>query len=321
MRVLVGGAGGFVGSALVASLRAKGHVVVRLRRDRAATVDAATGDAGAGEPATGDAGAGDAVGWEPDRDRIDAAALEGLDAVVHLGGAGIGDRRWNDRRKHEILDSRTRGTSLLARAVASLENKPEVLVSASAIGYYGDRGEELLTERSEPGDDFLARVCREWEAAARPAADAGVRTVTLRSGMVLAGHGGALKRMLLPFRLGLGGRTGTGRQYMSWISLPDEVGAIEHALTDGAVAGPVNAVSPSPVTNAVFTSTLARVLRRPSVLPTPLLALYARYGRELVQGLLLASQRVEPEQLRATGYRFLHPTLEGALRAVLDRPA
>ncbi len=307
MRVLVSGMGGLIGTALAASLRGDGHDVVRLRRGVVPDADAGTG--------TG------VVAWDPGAGTIDGAALEGFDAVVHLAGAGIGDRRWSDERKREILESRTRGTSLLAGALVGTDRRPAVLVSASAIGIYGDRGDELLTEESPPGDDFMARVCREWEAATEPAAAAGVRVVTLRSGLVLAGHGGALARMVPPFRLGLGGRTGSGRQWMSWISLPDEVGVVRHAITEAAVVGPLNAVSPSPVTNRELTATLARVLRRPSRLPTPLPALYARYGRELVEGLLLVSQRVEPEKLISTGYRFRHPDLEPALRSVLDRPA
>ncbi len=306
MRVLVSGAGGLIGSALVASLRGEGHGVVRLRRGTT-TAPAPSGV--------------DEIPWDPTAGRIDAAALEGLDAVVHLAGAGIGDRRWDESRRREILESRTRGTSLLARTLAATERRPAVLVSASAVGYYGDRGDELLTEESPPGEGFLARVFREWEAATRPASDAGIRTVTLRTGMVLARHGGALRRMLLPFEMGLGGRTGTGRQYMSWISLPDEVGVIRRVLADPELEGPVDAVAPSPVTNRVFTSTLARVLRRPSFLPTPLFPLYARYGRELVRELLLAGQRVDPAKLRSAGHRFRHPTLEEAFRAVLDRPA
>jgi uncharacterized protein (TIGR01777 family) len=298
--VLVSGASGLIGTALSRTLVGGGHRVVRLRRG------------GTTEP--------DDIGWDPGAGRIDAPALEDLDAVVHLAGESIGEKRWTDDEKRRIRESRTRGTSLLVGALASRDRKPRVLVSASAIGYYGDRGEERLTEQSAPGDDFLAGVCAQWEAATTPAADAGIRVVNVRSGVVLARNGGALARMLLPFRLGLGGRVGPGTQYMSWISIDDEVNAIVHAIEKDAVRGPMNAVGPNPVTNREFTSTLAHVLHRPALLPTPLAPLKAWYGPELVESLLLFSQRVEPSALRGTGYEFRHPSLEAALRAVLDRP-
>ncbi len=300
MDVLVSGAGGLIGTALTRTLTAAGHRVVRLRR--------------------GDARNDDEVSWDPLAMRIDAPSLEGLDAVVHLAGESIGDHRWDDATKRRILESRTNGTSLLVGALASRERKPSVLVSASAIGYYGDRGDAVLTEDAEPGTDFLAGVCKQWEAATAPASDAGIRTVCTRTGIVLAPKGGALGRMLLPFKLGLGGRIGPGTQYMSWVSIDDEVGAIVHALTNADVRGPLNAAGPNPVTNAEFTRTLGRVLGRPTVLPTPLAPLKLLYGAELVESLLLFSQRVEPAKLRATGYDFHHPTLEAALRAVLGRP-
>jgi hypothetical protein len=299
VQVVLSGASGMIGTALTEALRRDGHRVLRLRR--------------------GAVTAGDDIGWDPDAGRIDAPALEGVDAVVHLAGEGIGERRWTDEQKRRILDSRVRGTAVLAGAVASRERKPAVLVSASAIGYYGDRGDDVLTEESPPGDDFLASVCRSWEAETAPAAEAGVRTVRIRSGIVLAAGGGALARMLLPFRLGLGGRFGDGRQWMSWITLEDEVRAIVHALTAPALAGPANLTAPQPVTNREFTGTLARVLHRPALLPTPVFAVKARYGAELVEALLLASQRVLPARLEATGFTFAHPTLEPALRAVLAR--
>jgi uncharacterized protein (TIGR01777 family) len=210
---------------------------------------------------------------------------------------------------------------LLVGALASRERRPRVLVSGSAIGYYGDRGAVQLTEDSEPGSDFLANVCRMWEAATAPAADAGIRTVHLRTGIVLSSKGGALQRMLTPFKLGLGGRIGSGTQYMSWVSIDDEVGAIVHALTSDSVVGALNATAPSPVTNAEFTHTLGRVLHRPTILPTPLAPLKARFGEELVQSLLLFSQRVEPAKLRTTGYDFRHVALETALRVILNQPA
>jgi uncharacterized protein (TIGR01777 family) len=300
MDVLISGARGLIGTALGEALAAKGHRIVRLVR--------------------GGTTAGDEIAWDPAASRIDASALEGLDAVVHLAGEGIGEKRWTDAQKQRIVESRTRGTSLLVGALATREHKPRVLVSGSAIGYYGDRGDEVLTETSAPGDDFLANLCVQWEAATAPAGEAGIRTVTVRTGIVLSASGGALDRMLTPFRLGLGGRIGRGTQYMSWVSIDDEVGAIVHAIERDDVHGPINATGPNPVTNKEFTATLGRVLHRPTVLPTPLAPLKLLYGPELVQSLLLFSQRVEPAALQRTGYDFKHPSLEAALRAVLHRP-
>jgi hypothetical protein len=299
MDVLISGASGLIGTALSHTLVANGHRVVRLRR--------------------GGVTNGNDVTWEPTAGRIDAPALEAIDAVVHLAGEGIGEKRWSDEQKRKILESRTRGTELLVGALATREQKPKVLVSASAIGYYGDRGDELLTEVSTPGRDFLAHVCEQWEAATAPASDAGIRVVNVRTGIVLARKGGALGRLLIPFKLGLGGRVGSGHQYMSWVSIDDEVGAILHAIDNGAINGPMNATGPNPVTNAEFTATLGHVLHRPTLLPTPLAPLKVVYGGELVESLLLFSQRVEPTKLRATGYEFRHPSLEAALRSVLQR--
>jgi uncharacterized protein len=297
--VAVTGSHGFIGSSLLPALTRAGHRPVRLVRRQPA------GD--------------DELGWDPEAGTIDAAGLDGIGGVIHLAGAGIGDERWTDARKRLILESRTQGTGLLVRTLAGLTRPPSVLVSASAIGYYGDRGDEPLDEQSSPGDDFVAGVCVQWEAATAPAADAGIRVARVRSGIVLGREGGVLARMLLPFRLGLGGRIASGRQYMSWISIDDEVGAILHALTEERVAGPANLTGPAPVTNADFTKTLGRVLRRPAVIPTPLLPVRARYGSELVQHLLVEGQRVLPKRLEETGYRFAHPTLEEALRAAVDR--
>lgn len=301
MDVLISGAGGLIGTALRRALAARGDRVVTLKR--------------------GAISGGDVVGWDLDQRTIDAPALEGLDAVVHLAGEGIGEKKWSDEQKRRILESRTKGTELLVGALATRERKPRVLVSASAIGYYGNRGDEVLTETSAPGDDFLAHVCEQWEACTTPAADAGIRTVNARTGIVLAPKGGALGRMLTPFKLGLGGRIGNGRQYMSWVAIDDEVGAILHAIDHDTVRGPMNVTAPNPVPNAEFTSTLGKVLHRPTVLPTPLAPLKVIYGGELVESLLLYSQRVQPAVLEATGYTFRHPTLEGALRAVLGKGA
>lgn len=302
MDVLVTGSSGLIGSSLVTALRAGGHRVVRLVRT-AAPADS------------------DTVTWDPAAGRLDAAPLEHLDAVVHLAGEGIGERRWSVAQKARILESRTRGTWLLATALAALAAKPSVLVSASAIGYYGDRGDEELTEDSPSGSGFLAEVCRQWEAATAPAADAGIRVVTARTGIVLSARGGALARMLLPFRLGLGGRIGSGRQYMSWIALDDVVGAYLHALAHDELRGAANLTAPNPVNNSEFARTLGHVLRRPTVLPTPLAPLKLRYGAELVQQLLVDGQRVVPRRLEASGYRFSFPALEGALRSIVSKPA
>jgi len=296
--VAISGASGFIGSALSASLRADGHRVLRLTR--------------------GGVTSGDAIGWNPDAGRIDAPALEGLDAVVHLAGEGIGEHRWTADQKRSIRESRVRGTAVLAGAVASRERKPEVFVSGSAIGYYGDRGDEVLTEHSGPGDDFLSQVCVAWEAETQPASDAGVRTVLARTGIVLDTRGGVLARMLLPFKLGIGGRQGSGKQWMSWIALADQVGAIRHAIDHGSVRGPVNLVAPNPVTNANFARTLGHALRRPTIFPTPLLALKLRFGPELVESLLVASQRVVPAQLVDSGYEFTSSSLDAALQVIFE---
>ncbi len=301
MNVLVTGSHGLIGSALIPKLRADGHRVLRLVR---------------GEPE----GADD-VRWDPVADTIDAAGLEGVDAVVHLAGAGIGDKKWTPARKQLIRESRTKATDLLARTLAGLTRRPAVLLSGSAVGYYGDRGDTELTEQAPPGDDFAAEVCVVWEGATAPAADAGIRVVTIRTGIVLAAHGGALQRMLLPFKLGLGGRIGSGDQYMSWIALDDHVGAVRHLLATESVSGPVNLTAPNPVTNAEFTHALGGALHRPTVLPTPLFPLKAIYGGELVQHLLVDGQRVVPRALEASGYEFAYPEIDGALRAVLAAPA
>ena len=297
MDVAITGSSGLVGSALANALHARGDRVVPVLR-----------------------GSGLGLRWDPAAGVIDAAGFEGIDAVVHLAGEGIGEKRWTDDQKRTILESRVRGTELLAGALAGLTRPPAVLVSGSAIGWYGNRGDETLTESSAPGpaDDFLVEVCLAWEAATAPAVDAGIRTVQLRTGIVLSADGGALARMLTPFKLGLGGRIGSGRQYMSWISMADEVGAILHAIDTVELAGPVNATAPTPVTNSEFTAALGHALHRPTKLPTPLLPLKIVYGAELVQHLLVDGARVLPERLQATGYTFAHPTLDVALAAILS---
>jgi uncharacterized protein (TIGR01777 family) len=301
MDVVVAGGSGFIGSALRRSLEAGGHRVIRMVR-----------------PGSAAAGA-DTVAWDPAAARIDAKSLEGVDAVVSLGGVGIGDTKWTDDRKDEILESRLVGTTLLANTVATLTAPPAVFVSASAIGYYGNRGDEVLTEDSGPGGDFLAGVCVAWEDAARPAAMAGLRVAWVRTGIVLDPSGGVLKQLLLPFKLGLGGRLGKGTQYMSWITLDDEVAAIRKVIDDPSLGGPVNLTAPNPVTNAELTATMGKVLGRPTFLPTPLLPLKLRYGGELVQHLLLDGQRVQPAKLEAADFAFGHTELEPALRALLGK--
>lgn len=288
-RIAVTGASGFVGAALVPFLTTGGHEVRGIGR-----------------------GAGSAVRWDPTRGTLDAAGLEGVDAVIHLAGENVG-RRWTATRRREIVESRVRGTRLLAETCARLATKPEVLVSASAIGIYGVRGDEWLDESSVTGDDFLAEVGRAWEDATAPARDAGIRVVHLRIGIVLNPAGGALAKMLLPFQLGVGGRLGSGRQWMSWISREDYVGAVHHALQTASVEGAMNVVAPEPVTNATFTATMGRILHRPTVATVPSFALKAMFG-EMADGTVLASQRVRPAVLERSGFTFQHPTLSSALR-------
>jgi uncharacterized protein (TIGR01777 family) len=299
--VAITGASGLIGSALVPALERDGHRVLRLvRRDPVG---------------------GDALRWDPAADRIDSAGLEGVGAVVHFAGAGIGDKKWTPDRKREIRESRLRGTSLLCRTLAALARKPTVLVSASGVDYYGPHADEVLTEDDPPGEGFLAELCVDWEGATTPAQDAGIRVVRLRTGPVLSADGGVLKRMLFPFKAGLGGRIGTGKQWMSWISIVDHVGVVRHVIGRDDVSGPVNSTAPNPVTNAEYTKTLGHVVRRPTAIPTPITPLKVLYGMELVHHLLLTGQRVMPQRLLDTGYRFEHPELEPALRALLGRPA
>ena len=302
MDVLVTGASGLVGSALVPFLTAGGHHVTRLVRS--------TPHPGAAE-----------VRWDPEAGSVATPGLEGLDAVVHLAGENIVTGRWTPEKKASIRASRVQGTQVLCEALAQLAEPPKVLVSASAMGYYGNRGAESLREQSRPGTDFLAYVCRDWEAATELAIKRGIRVVHLRLGMVLSPAGGALARMLGPFKMGLGGVIGTGQQYMSWIALDDLVGVIHHALVTESLHGPVNAVAPQAVTNREFTKTLGRVLGRPTLLPLPTFAARLAFG-EMADALLLASTRVEPARLQETGYVFRYPELEGVLRHLLGkRPA
>jgi uncharacterized protein (TIGR01777 family) len=299
MRVLVSGSRGLIGSALVPFLAEEGHVVTRLVR-------------GPARPG------GSEIPWEPKQGKLDPGMLEGHDGVVHLAGEKLASGRWTPQRKAELVESRVKGTRLLAETLAGLPHPPRVMVCASAVGYYGDRGDQVLTEESSYGHGFLADLCREWEAASAPGTEKGIRVVRLRFGVVLSPVGGALKKMLLPFRLGVGGRLGSGEQFMSWIVLDDVLAIILRALTDDTLAGPVNAVSPKPVTNLVFAKTLGRVLMRPTIFPVPVFALRAAFG-EMADETLLASSRAHPAKLLATGFTFGHPDLEGALRHVLGK--
>ncbi len=299
-RIAVTGATGLIGRALVTSLSGDGHRVVRVVRDPRA------------------AGPEDVV-WDPEAGTIDAAGLEGVDAVVHLAGEPIGASRWTDEQRHRIRDSRVRGTDLLARTLAGLERRPEVLVSSSAVGVYGDRGDEEPTEDSTPGDDFLAEVCLAWEAAADPAREAGIRVVLPRTGVVIAKDGPLIDKVELPFRMGVGGRVGSGHQYVPWISLIDEVAALRF-LIDRPLEGPVNLTGPNPATNREMTSALGTVLRRPTLLPIPTLAIRLLYG-EMGETLATVSQRVLPRRLLEAGFVFRNTTILAALRTAFDRTA
>jgi uncharacterized protein (TIGR01777 family) len=295
MKILVTGASGLLGSALVPALAADGHEVVRLIR---------RAPQGAGERQ-----------WRPDGE-ADPGIFEGADAVVHLAGEGIASGRWSPRRKIAIRDSRMLGTRTVATSIAAAAQPPRVLISASGSHYYGDRGSEVLSETSSPGAGFLAEVCQRWEAEAEPARQAGVRVVRVRTSLVLASQGGALQKMLLPFRLGIGGRIGSGQQWWSWIALDDYVGLLLFALKASELQGPVNAASPNPVTNAEFTRILGTVLRRPTIFPLPEFAVRLAMG-EMGQELLLSSQRVQPVAAASAGFVFRYPMLQQALEHLL----
>ncbi|MEU1097721.1 TIGR01777 family oxidoreductase [Streptomyces sp. NPDC005877] len=293
MRIAITGSTGLIGTALGRSLRADGHELVPLVRRPARTADE--------------------VEWDPRRQYVDAAGLAGCEAVVHLAGAGVGDHRWTDAYKKEIRDSRVLGTAALAEALASLDRPPKVLLCGTAIGYYGDTGTRAVDEEAPPGDGFLARVCVEWEEAAAPAREAGIRTVFARTGLVVAREGGAWGKLFPIFRAGLGGRLGDGRQYWSFISLHDEIAALRHLLDTPEVSGPVNLTAPEPVTNREVTAAMARVLRRPALVPVPAPAIRLALG-EFAED-VLGSQRVLPHRLLESGFRFAFPEIEGAIGA------
>jgi len=290
MKIVVSGSSGLVGSPLVQALEARGDTVARLVHGRQ---------------------------WDPDRNLIDRTSLEGSDAVIHLAGENIFGR-WTEAKKQRIRDSRVRGTRLISNTLVALTRPPTVLLAASAVGYYGDRGSQTLTESSSPGHDFLAGVAREWEEATGSAARAGIRVVNMRFGIVLSPAGGALGKMLTPFRLGLGGPIAGGTQYVSWIARPDLVAAIQHVLDKRDVAGPVNLTAPNPVTNREFATTLGKVLGRPALVPVPAFALRMAFGADGA-AMLQAGQRALPERLLASGFQFAFPTIEAALRHLLAR--
>ncbi|MFC8538462.1 TIGR01777 family oxidoreductase [Streptomyces sp. NPDC057249] len=294
-RIAVSGSTGLIGAALVRSLRADGHEVVRLVRHPARD--------------------GDEVEWDPKRGYVDAAGLVGCDAVVHLAGAGVGDHRWTEAYKKEIRDSRVLGTAAIADAVASLDTPPAVLVSGSAIGFYGDTGDRPVDEEAPPGDGFLPSVCVEWEEATAAAEEAGVRTVHARTGLVVAREGGAWGRLFPLFRAGLGGRMGNGRQYWSFIALHDQIAALRHVLDTPELSGPVNLTAPTPVTNAEVTAAMGRVLRRPTLFTAPAPALRLALGE--FAGDVLGSQRVLPARLLDSGFSFAFPSVDAAIRAAL----
>ena len=292
MKILVAGASGLVGSALIPSLESDGAEINRLVRS---------------SPKANE------IEWHPNHGGIDATRLEGFDAIINLAGENIAEGRWTDEKKRKIRDSRVDGTHLLSEAIAKLATKPRVFLCASATGFYGDRDDEILDETSDSGGGFLANVCRDWEGATESAAKPGVRVVNLRFGPILAREGGMLGKMLTPFKLGMGGKVGSGKQYMSWVAIDDVVGAIKLALPDESIHGPLNVVSPNPVTNEEFTKTLGEVLSRPTVMSIPAFAARLAFG-EMADEMLLVSQRVAPKKLNEAGFRFEYPVLEVAFQ-------
>lgn len=297
MKIVVSGSSGLIGPPLIEALNRRDHATVRLVRRRVSSAERS-------------------LLWDPERGTIDRAGLEGADVVIHLAGENVFGR-WSPAKQRRIRDSRVQGTRLLTDAIAGLKRRPAALLAASAIGYYGDRGEEAVTEQSAPGEDFLARVARDWEAATAAASRAGIRVVNMRFGVVLTTTGGALAKMLPAFRLGLGGPVGSGNQYLSWISLDDCINAVLHVLTDPSLTGPVNMTAPAPVTNREFAKTLGKVLGRPALITVPAFALRMAFGTEGA-AMLQSGQRVLPARLLASEFQFCHTEIEPALRALFE---
>ncbi len=296
MRILVSGSHGLVGKALISALSRDGNEIVSLVRKTST---------GKGE-----------IEWHPNKGTLDPKQLEGFDAVVHLAGESIASGRWTDEKKQRIRESRVQGTTLLSKALSSLSRPPATFVAASAIGYYGNRGDELLSEASLPGNDFLSEVCVAWEKSTGPAETKGIRTVHTRFGVILAVNGGALEKMLTPFRLGVGGKVGDGKQWMSWIAIDDVVGGLQFVLNNQDIHGPVNFTAPNPVKNEDFTDALGKTLSRPTIFPVPAFAARLAFG-EMADALLLSSARVEPAKLREAGYQFKYSELKPALLHIL----
>ena len=296
MKIAIAGGSGLVGSALIPALEDDGHEVTRLVRD---------------SPKAGE------IEWHPNQDQIEPGKLDGFEVIINLAGESIAEGRWTDEKKKKIHDSRVNGTHLLSEAMAQLAQKPRVFLCASATGIYGDRGDEVLDEQSESGGGFLAGVCREWEKATEPAANAGVRVVNLRFGPILAREGGMMEKMLTPFKMGLGGKVGFGKQYISWVAIDDVVAAIKLAMKDDSIRGPLNIVSPNPVTNERFTRALGEALSRPTIMAMPAFAARFAFG-EMADEMLLVSQRVVPKRLNVAGYKFQFAELEATLRHVLS---
>ena len=292
MKIAIAGSSGLVGSALIPILQSDGNQITRLVRS---------------SPKPGE------IEWHPNQDKVSALSLEGFEAIINLAGENIAGGRWTDDQKRKIRDSRMNGTHLLSEAIAQMKSKPRVFICASATGIYGDRDDETLDEQSESGGGFLAGVCREWEQATQPASKASVRVVNLRMGPILAREGGMLSKLLTPFKMGMGGKVGSGKQYISWVALEDAVNAIKLAIDDESIHGPINIVSPNPVTNEEFTKTLGHVLNRPTALAMPAFAARLAFG-EMADEMLLASQRVMPKRLIKAGFQFQYPTLESAMR-------
>ncbi len=296
-RIAITGATGLIGTALGAYLRSQAHTVIRVVRRNPT---------------------GDDVMWDPNAGTIETAKLEGVDVIVHLAGEGIADSKWTEEHKAAVLDSRLKGTTLIAKTIASLSQKPSVFASGSAIGFYGDRGSDEMTESSSAGTGFLADVVKVWEESTAAAEGIGVRVAHLRTGIVMSTRGGALKPQLLPFKLGAGGRIGPGTQYLPWIIIHDMIRAVLHVIETPSLEGPINMVGPHPATNAEFTKALGKALHRPTIIPTPLLPIKVLFGEQMVKEMLLGSNRVLPTKLLASGFVFEHPELLAALRLLLD---